>query len=184
MVWATIAYDLDTLAQQHLSDVATVTDVCTRYSNCSGVACSLNVTLGRTSTYHLNMEVLPCLEPPAVHLLFADNSGNTYYDRNFEKSTVDSFKIPASISSFNVPVTLHVTVHQLPGTVAFAVSLLFTFCNNTAPSLVSIQFLVFIVSMQLFWLFLCSFIMTCVVYVMSIRSDSVNPVTVYREWQC
>ena len=139
MVWATIAYDLNALAQQHLSAVTTVTDVCTRYSNCSGVACSLNATLDQTSTYHLSMEVLPCLELPAVHLLFADNSGNMYYDHNFDRSIVDSFRIPAS-KVFNVLAILNVTVHQLPGTAAFAVSLPFSFCKISS-FLVSIYYI-------------------------------------------
>ena len=123
MVWDTIADDLDALAKQNLSSVANVTDTCSRYDNCSGVACSLNVTIGPTSTFHLNMEVLPCLSPPAIHLLFADNSGTTYYDHNCDKSAVDSFRIPSLIGFFNVPVTLHVTLNQVPGAVAFAVSL-------------------------------------------------------------
>ena len=133
-VWDTIADDLDTLAQEHFGGLATVDDVCNRYDNCSGVACSLNVTLGRTTTYHVNMEVIPCRNPPAVHLLFADNSGVKYYDHNFDKSAVDSFSVPA----FNVPVTLHVTVNQVPGAVAFAVSLYVAirFCINMCGSMV------------------------------------------------
>ena len=122
-VWDTIADDLDTLAQEHFRSTATVEDICNRYDNCSGVACSLNVTLGKTTTYHVNMEVLPCLNLPAIHLLFADNSGAKYYDRNFDKSAVESFRVPASIGIFNIPVTLHITVNQVPGAVAFAVSL-------------------------------------------------------------
>ena len=82
------------------------------------------------------MEVLPCLELPAVHLLFADNSGNTYYDHNFDRSILDTFRVPAS-KVFNVLATLNVTVHQLPGTGAFAVSLPFSFCKIRS-SLVSI----------------------------------------------
>ena len=136
IVWDTIADDLDALAKHHLSSVANVTDTCSRYDNCSGVACSLNVTIGTTSTFHLNMEVLPCLTPPAIHLLFADNSGTTYYDHNFDKSAVDSFRIPSLIGVFNVPVTLHVTLNQVPGAVAFAVSLYcMPLCNNLYGSL-------------------------------------------------
>ena len=49
---------------------------------------------------------------------------------------MDSFRIPAS-KVFNVLATLNVTVHQLPGPVAFAVSLPFSFCKISS-SLVSI----------------------------------------------
>ena len=124
MVWDTIADDLDALAQQRLP-TGSVTDVCNRYDNCSGVACTLSVTIvGSSATFNINLEVLPCLNPPAIHLVFADNSGNKIYDRNFDKSAMDSFSIPSAF--FTVTVTLNVTVIQVPGALDFAVSCIAT----------------------------------------------------------
>ena len=57
---------------------------------------------------------------------------------------MDSFRIPAS-KVFNVLATLNITVHQLPGTVAFAVSLPFSFFKINS-SLVSIYIIVLILS--------------------------------------
>lgn len=78
-----------------------VDEGCTPFENCSGVLCS-----GRfgTDRYNATLMILPCENPPAVHLVLNDDEGVLHVNQRIDRNTT----IPFTVYGFNI--NLYVTL--------------------------------------------------------------------------